>query len=101
MSQIKTPNNLRDLPTILLQNILVLSASGFGVVVALAWNEFIKSLVTNYIDPFLGKNGSSISLFIYALAVTLMAVIVTMQLSRMQKRLEKIKQKKENLSERL
>lgn len=71
----------------LVKNMVTLATGGFGVVVGLAWTEFIKVLVADYLDPLLGKNGSLISLFIYAIITTALAVVVTMQLTQLQKRI--------------
>jgi len=59
-----------------------LITSGFGLVSALAWNEVIKESVNSYIKPLLGESSGLISLIIYALAVTLLAVLVTYQISK-------------------
>jgi len=59
-----------------------LVTSGFGLVAALAWNELIKEVVNLYIKPIFGKNSGLISLAIYAVIVTFLAVLVTYQLSR-------------------
>jgi len=64
---------------------LDLATSGFGLVAALAWNEVIKETVNNYIKPFFGKSSGLISLVIYALLVTLLAVVVTYQISKLNK----------------
>lgn len=93
MADVTPPQSIKELPLAILHNMTALAASGFGVVVALAWNEFIRNFVTNYIDPYLGKNGSLVSLFIYATVVTVVAVLVTMQLSLAQKKLERIKER--------
>lgn len=61
---------------------LDLTTSGFGLVAALAWNEVIKETVNNYIRPFFGKNSGIMSLVIYAVFVTFLAVFVTYQLSK-------------------
>lgn len=61
---------------------LKLVTSGFGLVAALAWNELIKELVKEYIKPLVGGASGVISLFIYAILVTLLAVFVTYQLSK-------------------
>jgi len=61
---------------------LKLMTSGFGLVAALAWNELIKEVVSIYIKPYFGKNSGLISLFIYALIVTALAVFITYQLSK-------------------
>lgn len=61
---------------------LDLATSGLGLVAALAWNEVIKETVNNYIRPFFGKNSGIMSLVIYAVFVTFLAVFVTYQLSK-------------------
>ena len=76
------------MPLAILTNMVTLATSGFGVVVALAWNEAIKQTVATYIDPLLGETSGVISLFIYAIIMTLLAVLVTMQLAQLQKRAE-------------
>ncbi len=75
----------------ILQQIVTLSTSGFGVVAALAWNNVIQELVTTHIKPYLPKGSSILSLFIYATIVTILAVVVTIQLSRLIERLERLK----------
>lgn len=92
MPNLKTPDKLEELPLALIKNMITLATSGFGLVVALAWNEVIKTAVAQYIDPLLGKGGGLISLLIYAVVVTILAVLVTMQLANTEKRLEKINQ---------
>lgn len=61
---------------------LKLMTSGFGLVAALAWNELIKELINQYVKPFFGAGSGLISLTIYAVVVTLLAVTVTYQLSK-------------------
>jgi len=61
---------------------LKLVTSGFGLVAALAWNELIKEVVNVYVKPYFGKNSGLISLLIYALIVTALAVFITYQLSK-------------------
>jgi hypothetical protein len=62
--------------------LLKLVTSGFGLVAALAWNELIKELIATYIEPIFGTGTGVVSLLIYAMAVTLLAVAVTYQLSK-------------------
>lgn len=93
MSKIESPQTLREFPLALIKNMTSLATSGFGVVVALAWNEAIKASVEQFIDPYLGKNSGVVSLFIYATIMTLLAVIITMQLSNIQRRLEEINER--------
>ena len=59
-----------------------LVTSGFGLVAALAWNELIKEVVNLYVKPYFGKSSGLISLGIYAIIVTFLAVLITYQLSR-------------------
>lgn len=89
-SKIDPPEKISDLPLALIKNMVMLVTSGFGLVVALAWNEFVRNLVSTYISPYFGKEGGTVSLFIYALVVTIFAVLVTMQLTNVQKKLEKL-----------
>ena len=65
---------------------LKLVTSGFGLVAALAWNELIKEVVSEYIKPVLGENSGIVSLLIYAVLVTLFAVAVTYNLSKIVKK---------------
>jgi hypothetical protein len=67
------------------ERLLKLVTSGFGLVAALAWNELIKEVIKTYIEPIFGKESGFISLLIYALAVTFLAVFVTYQLSKIVK----------------
>lgn len=69
---------------------VALSTSGFGLVAALAWNNVIQEFVNNYIKKWI-PGGGIVSLLIYALLITLIAVLVTVQLSKF---LKKVEQKK-------
>ena len=89
MSKIKTPDKIENLPLAIIQNMIALATSGFGLVVALAWNELIRTTITEYLTPIIGTGGGIISLFIYAVVVTVLAVLVTMQLSKIEKRIKK------------
>ncbi len=67
---------------------ITLSTSGFGVVAALAWNNVIREFVDSYIAKWIPQGGSLISLMIYAIIVTALAVLVTIQLSKLLRTLE-------------
>lgn len=69
----------------LFNQLLTLSTSGFGLVAALAWNDTIQQLVKQYIVPRVPGSGL-ISQLIYALFITLLAVFITYQLSRLSSR---------------
>lgn len=70
------------------RQMVTLSTSGFGLVAALAWNNVIKEFVDKYVDKWLPQGGGLFSLFLYAIVVTVLAVIVTLQLSKLAKTLE-------------
>jgi hypothetical protein len=93
MSKIESPQRIGELPLVLIKNMVSLATSGFGVVVALAWNELIKAFIDGYVNPYLGKDGTLTSLFIYALLMTALAVLVTMQLASIQRKMEEINSK--------
>lgn len=67
---------------------ITLSTAGFGLVAALAWNQVITEVVEHYIKPYFAKDAGLISLVIYAFIVTIIAVVVTLQLTYIQARLE-------------
>ncbi len=67
---------------------LTLATSGFGLVAALAWNNLIQEFVNVYIKRWFPNDAKIISLFIYAVIVTLLAVAITLQLSKLLKRFE-------------
>ncbi len=93
MADIKPPSNLKEIPLAIVSNMIVLAASGFGVVVALSWNDFVRLFVASYVDPYLGRSGTLVSLLIYACVITVVAVLVTMQLTYLQQKLEQLQDK--------
>lgn len=56
-----------------------LFASAFGLVAALAWNETVKEAIDRYITPGAGLK----SKLVYAVFVTLLAVVVSYELGRL------------------
>lgn len=75
-------NNPKRLHHELTKQMLTLATSGFGLVAALAWNSLIQEFVNSYVKKFLPNGSGIISLFIYAVIVTILAVFVTYQLSK-------------------
>lgn len=67
----------------LIQQLITLSSSGFGLVAALAWNETIQTFVREYIQKYYPSQSTVLSKFIYALIITALAVLITYQLSRL------------------
>lgn len=72
------------------RQMLTLATSGFGLVAALAWNNVIQELVNNYVKKYIPGNTGLISLLLYAVIVTLLAVTITMQLSHVVDKIEKL-----------
>ena len=72
----------------IVKQMVTLSTSGFGLVAALAWNGVIQEIVNDYIKKWLPNGSGLISLFLYAIIITILAVFVTLQLSKLLKRLE-------------
>ena len=66
----------------LLKQMVVLSTSGFGLVAALAWNDAIQAFVGEYIDKYISVGSGIISRFIYAVVITVFAVVITYQLTK-------------------
>ena len=66
----------------LLKQMVTLSTAGFGLVAALAWNEAIQAFVQQYIDKYISVGSGIISRFIYAVIITMIAVFVTYQLTK-------------------
>ncbi len=65
-----------------LATMISLATAAFGVVAALAWNEFITELVKTYLPAGSGLVG----LFVYAVVITVMAVMVITWLGRLAQR---------------
>lgn len=70
------------------RQMLKLATSGFGLVAALAWNELIKTAINDYIRNRISIGSGIISLAVYAIIITVLAVTVTLQLSKLAERLE-------------
>lgn len=66
----------------LIERLVTLSTSGFGLVAALAWNEAIQQAVKDFIEPRIPGSGL-FSKMIYAVIITLFAVLITYQLSKL------------------
>lgn len=75
----------REFKSQFIKRSLELVTSGFGLVAALAWNGLITEIINVYIKPYLGNNSGIISLAIYAIFVTALAVFITYQLSKLNK----------------
>ena len=68
--------------SVYLQTMISLASAAFGVVAALAWNSAITALV----KQIFGEGGQIISLFLYAIIITVIAVIVMVNLGKVAER---------------
>lgn len=86
----------RDFQKEVLKQMITLSSAGFGVVAALAWNEAIQAFVNEYVVRYISVGSGIISKFIYAIIITIVAVLVTYQLTRLIKEKEVEKEESES-----
>ena len=89
MAKLAVPKSTQELPKAVIKQMLTLSTSGLGLVAALAWNEVVKEAIGSYVKPLIGESSGLVSLFLYALMVTALAVVVTLQLTKLEQHLEK------------
>lgn len=83
-----TAQEQRSLHIEIVRQMLTLATSGFGLVAALAWNNVIQEFVNEHVKRWLPGQSGIISLLIYAIVITALAVFVTIQLSKFLERLE-------------
>ena len=62
----------------IMENMLILITTAFAFVACLAWNETIQK----FIEEFYTAGGAVTGLLIYAVIVTIVAVVVTVLLAR-------------------
>ncbi len=73
---------LKEIERATKEKITTLILAGFGLVAALAWNDAIQSFF-NYLFP---KGQGIVGKFVYALIITLVVVIISVQLQRIAKK---------------
>lgn len=82
-------SNPKRLHLAVVKQMIALTTSAFGLVAALAWNNVIQEFVNNYIKRYLDVGSGLISLLIYAILITILAVTITYQLTKIVEKLEK------------
>lgn len=75
------------------KQMMILATNGFGLVAALAWNNVIQEFVATYIKQWLPGGSGLLSLVIYAIIITVLAVTVTTNFSKTVERLERMRRK--------
>jgi len=84
----------RSLRRTILTQMIILTTSGFGLVAALAWNNVIQEFVNTVVKPYLPQGYGLISLFLYAIIITIFAVTVTYQLTTIVEKMENTSKRK-------
>lgn len=79
----------KELPSTIVKQMTTLAASGFSLVAALAWNDLIKAFIEEFVKPYVSKGSGIIAQLIYALAITVIVVLITYQLAWLQEKFEK------------
>ena len=79
-NQVKQEAEKKDLKVEVLEKISSLATAGFGLVAALAWNDAIKAA---FEQLFPKPGGNLIALISYAVIITVIVVIITIQLGRL------------------
>jgi Family of unknown function (DUF5654) len=69
---------LTDMKRQVMETIATLITTAFGLIAALAWNEAIKALIIQVLGAGNGLTG----LFIYAIIITIIAIIATVWIAR-------------------
>ncbi|MBW3011452.1 hypothetical protein KY326_04500 [Candidatus Woesearchaeota archaeon] len=67
-----------------LDKMVALIVAAFGLVAALAWNDTIKTIF----KAIFGEQSTVLAMVIYAVVVTVLAVILTLYISRMAARIK-------------
>jgi hypothetical protein len=88
MPKTKTKEN-KKIHVEIIKQITILSTSAFGLVAALAWNSVIQEFVNTYVKKWLPAGSGIISLLIYAVIITVLAVFITLQLSKLSEKIQK------------
>ncbi len=70
--------DVKDIKGQVSQTISTLMTIAFGLIAALAWNEAIKAIITEYFQAGSGIMG----LLIYAVLITIIAVVATIVIAR-------------------
>ncbi|MCX6806707.1 MAG: DUF5654 family protein [Candidatus Berkelbacteria bacterium] len=89
MPKEKVQKEVKKIKSEFVKTLTTFVVSAFGLVAALAWNKAITEIISKYLTP----GSSIISWILYAILVTIVAVLVTIYLGRLT---EKFKIEEEN-----
>ncbi|MDD3532091.1 MAG: DUF5654 family protein [Candidatus Shapirobacteria bacterium] len=83
----KLQEELDEFQKTFINELSTLITSAFGLLAALAWRGVIQELVDVYIKRFLGEMSGILSELIFALIITVLAVVLTWRITKLKKRL--------------
>lgn len=84
-----TPAQEEKLHVALIKQLLTLATAGFGLVAALAWNDTIKTLIDEWVKPYVSKGSGLGWQVLYALVATALAVSITYYLTKLLHKFER------------
>lgn len=70
-----------------INQMVILATNSFGLIAALAWNNVIQEAVNTYVKPYISQGSGLISLILYAVTVTTVAVLVTLKLTELKRKI--------------
>lgn len=86
----------KQVPLSVVRQMATLASSGFSLVAALAWNDVIRRFIDEFIKPYISKGSGIIAQLIYAVGITAIVVLFTLQLAWIQERLEQNENNSQN-----
>ena len=95
----KIRQEVREFQRTLIEELTRLITTSFGLMAALAWRGVIQEFINNYLKKFFGQASGLISEVIFALIVTVLAVIVTWRLAKIKDRLIEEEEEEEEINE--
>ncbi len=90
----KLQKELEEFQKTFINELASLISSAFGLLAALAWRGVIKEFVEVYVKRLLGETSGMISELIFALIITILAVVVTWRMTKLKKKFFSKKNKK-------
>lgn len=88
----KIREEFRTVESEFFRTVSTMVVSAFGLVAALAWN----TAITNILQRYLRSGSNATSWIIYAVVVTMLAVLVTIYIGRLAKRYDRSESTKES-----
>lgn len=81
------PENKTKLSQEIAIQTFTLISTVLGLVAALAWNQAITEFINVYIKPFFAKGSEVVSLFVYAVIITIITIVIALRMAKVKERL--------------